>query len=104
MQCISPWPQRFGHLVFVSPPCLSVTDAVAPSVVADSVVWVIRSGVTRKEALRRARELLARVNAKVAGVVVNAVDLRSPDLHHYYYSGGGDGYKYYDDSTTQKNR
>jgi len=77
---------------------------VALSVVADSVVLVIRSGVTRKEALRRARELLARVNAKVAGVVVNAVDLRSPDLHHYYYSGGGRGYKYYDDSTTQKNR
>src|SRR5438270_2434969 len=103
-QWISTWRKHFDHVVIDSPPCLSVTDAVALSVVADSVVLVIRSGVTRKEALRRARELLARVNAKVAGVVVNAVDLRSPDLHHYYYSGGGRGYKYYDDSTTQKNR
>jgi len=103
-QWISTWRKHFDHVVIDTPPCLSVTDAVALSVVADSVVLVIRSGVTRKEALRRARELLARVNAKVAGVVVNAVDLRSPDLHHYYYSGGGRGYKYYDDSTTQKNR
>jgi len=98
------WRTRFDHIVIDTPPALSVTDAVALSVEADSVILVIRSGVTRKEALRRARDLLVRVNAKVTGVVVNAVDLRAPDLHHYYYSGYPEGYTYYDDSTTQKKR
>lgn len=104
-QLLDGWRQQFDHVVIDTPPALSVTDAVALSVMADSVVLVIRSGSTRREALRRARDLLLRVNAKVTGVVVNAVDLRAPDLHHYYYSGASYGekyYKYYDDSMTAK--
>src|SRR5438270_6227763 len=103
-QFIKTWRGQFDHIVIDTPPALSVTDAVALSVEADSVILVIRSGTTSKEALRRARDLLLRVNAKVTGVVVNAADLRSPDLHHYYYSGGNYVSHYYDDSTTQKNR
>ncbi|HEV2113170.1 MAG TPA: polysaccharide biosynthesis tyrosine autokinase, partial [Terriglobales bacterium] len=98
------WREQFDHIVIDTPPALSVTDAVALSVVADSVILVIRSGATSKEALRRARDLLLRVNARVTGVVVNAADLRAPDMHHYYYSGGNYASHYYDDSTTQKNR
>jgi len=101
---IKTWRGQFEHIVIDTPPALSVTDAVALSVEADSVILVIRSGTTSKEALRRARDLLLRVNAKVTGVVVNAADLRAPDLHHYYYSGGNYASHYFDDSTTQKNR
>jgi capsular exopolysaccharide synthesis family protein len=97
---------EYHHIVIDTPPALSVTDSVALSVIADSVVLVIRSGGTSKEALRRTRELLMRVNAKVTGVVVNALDLRSPDLSHYYYGGMNYGkyYQYTDDSTTEKKR
>jgi polysaccharide biosynthesis transport protein len=73
------------------------------SVDMDSVVLVTRSGSTTKAALRRTRELLAQVNARVLGVVVNAVDVNSPDYYHYYYYGskyGGYG-RYSEDS--QKN-
>jgi capsular exopolysaccharide synthesis family protein len=104
-QLLEGWRQQFDHIVLDTPPALSVTDPVALSVMADSVILVIRSGSTRREALRRTRDLLLRVNAKVTGVVVNAVDLRAPDLHHYYYSGASYGqkyYKYYDDSMTAK--
>ncbi len=38
------------------------------------------------------------VKAKVMGVVVNAVDLQSPDLHYYYY-GSKYGGHYYEEST-----
>jgi capsular exopolysaccharide synthesis family protein len=96
---------EYHHIVIDTPPALSVTDAVALSILADSVVLVIRSGSTSKEALRRTRELLFRVNAKVTGVVVNALDLRSPDLRNYYYSGVNyykkRYYRYYDDSHTE---
>ena len=47
---------------------------------ADAVVLVIRSGQTTKQALRRARDLLLQVNARVAGVLLNAVDLTLPTI------------------------
>ncbi len=50
----------------------------------DAVVLVIRSGQTTKTALRRARDLLLQVNARVCGVLLNAVNLDSPDYYYYY--------------------
>ena len=37
-----------------------------------------------KQALRRSRDVLLQVNAKVSGVLLNAVDLSSPDYYYYY--------------------
>ena len=67
--------EQYDHIVVDTPPTLSVTDAVVMSTRADAVVLVIRSGQTTKQALRRSRELLMQVNARVAGVLLNAVDL-----------------------------
>ncbi len=85
---------HYDHVVIDTPPTLSVTDAVVMSTAADRVVLVIRSGQTTKQALRRARDLLMQVNARVCGVLLNAVDLHSPDYYYYYeYQGKyGDGY------------
>ena len=85
----------YDHIVIDTPPTLSVTDAVVLSTRADSVVLVIRSGKTTKQALRRARELLVRVNARVTGVLLNAVDLSSPDYYYYYEYQGKYGGRYY---------
>ena len=80
--------QQFDHIVIDTPPTLSVTDAVVLSPRADATILVIRSGQTTKQALRRAREILMQVNAHVAGVLLNAVDLTSPDYYYYYeYQG-----------------
>ncbi|MFZ0808874.1 MAG: polysaccharide biosynthesis tyrosine autokinase [Candidatus Sulfotelmatobacter sp.] len=80
--------EQYDHIVVDTPPSLSVTDAVVLSPRADAVVLVIRSGQTTKQALRRARDILAQVNAKVVGVLLNAVDLSSPDYYYYYeYQG-----------------
>lgn len=94
------WRDEFDHIIIDSPPALSVTDAVLLSVQADTVVLVIRSGQTTKAALRRARDLLLQVNAKLMGVVVNAVDLSSPDYYYYYYSGSKYGSYYTDQSSS----
>jgi len=74
---------------------LSVTDAVVMSTRADRVILVIRSGQTTKQALRRARDLLMQVNARVCGVLLNAVDLNSPDYYYYYEYQGKYGHGYY---------
>jgi polysaccharide biosynthesis transport protein len=76
--------EQYDHIVVDTPPSLSVTDAVVLSPRADAVVLVIRSGQTTKQALRRSRDILMQVNAKVVGVLLNAVDLSSPDYYYYY--------------------
>ena len=73
-----------------------MTDAVVLSPRADAVVLVIRSGQTTKQALRRCRDILMQVNAKVSGVLLNAVDLSSPD-YYYYYEYQGKYSRYYRD-------
>src|SRR5271169_6647904 len=88
--------EQYDHIVIDTPPTLSVTDAVVLSPRADAVVLVIRSGQTTKVALRRSRDILTQVNAKVVGVLLNAVDLSSPD-YYYYYEYQGKYARYYRD-------
>ncbi|MGH9554411.1 MAG: GumC family protein [Terriglobales bacterium] len=99
---LAQWRKQFDHIVVDTPPTVSVTDAVLLSVQADAVILVIRSGQTTKEALRRARDLLLQVNARVMGVVVNAVDLRGPGSYYYYYYGSKYGHYYSDSSEPQE--
>jgi len=89
--------QQFDHIVIDTPPTLSVTDAVVLSPRADATILVIRSGHTTKQALRRARDILTQVNAHVAGVLLNAVDLTSPDYYYYYEYQGKYGQYYQED-------
>jgi succinoglycan biosynthesis transport protein ExoP len=90
---------HYDHIVVDTPPTLSVTDAVVLSPRADAIVLVIRSGQTTKQALRRARNILMQVNAKVSGVLLNAVDLSSPD-YYYYYEYQGKYSRYYRDDVS----
>jgi succinoglycan biosynthesis transport protein ExoP len=78
----------YTHVVIDSPPVLSVTDAVILAREADAVVLVIRQGKSSKHIVRRARDLLLRSGAPVTGILLNAVDISSPDYYGYYgYSG-----------------
>jgi Mrp family chromosome partitioning ATPase len=86
---------QYDHIVIDTPPTLSVTDAVVLSTSADAVILVIRAGQTTKQALRRARDVLIQVNAKICGVLLNAVNLNSPDYYYYYEYQGKYGHRYY---------
>ena len=90
--------EQYDHVVIDTPPTLSVTDAVVLSPRMDAIVLVIRSGQTTKQALRRSREILTQVNAKVTGVLLNAVDLTSPDYYYYYAYQGKYHDSYYRDN------
>ena len=79
------WTQQFDRIVIDTAPLLAVSDTQAMAVRADAVVLVARAGVTRKRALVRARDLLWRINAPVAGVVINDVDLRLENFYTYRY-------------------
>ena len=90
--------EQYDHIIIDTPPTLSVTDAVVLSPRADATILVIRSGQTTKQALRRARDILMQVNAHVAGVLLNAVDLTSPDYYYYYEYQGKYNHYYQEDS------
>jgi polysaccharide biosynthesis transport protein len=93
---------QYDHIVIDTPPTLSVTDAVVLSPCADTVVLVIRSGQTTKQALRRARDLLMRVNAHISGVLLNAADLHSPDYYYYYEYQSKYGNYYHQDGESEE--
>ena len=81
----------YTHIVLDSPPILSVTDGVLLSRRVDAVVMVVRHGKSSKHVVRRARDLLVRSGAPLAGIVLNAVDLNAPEYYGYY---GYSGYSY----------
>jgi len=88
------WVKKFDRIVMDSAPLLAVSDTQSLAVRSDAVVLVARAGVTRKRALIRARDLLWRVNAPVAGVVVNDVDLRLENFYTYRYGAYARNYWY----------
>lgn len=75
--------ERFDHIIIDSPPVLSVTDAVELAEDVDTVMLVLRSGRTTRNDLLRARDLLRQAHTGAIGVVINGVDLRSPEGRHY---------------------
>lgn len=82
-----------------SPPLLTMADASVLAARVDGVVLVADSGKTRREALKKAAEMLRRVGARILGVALNRVGLHSEGYSYYYYS-----YYYSDESERRKVR
>jgi capsular exopolysaccharide synthesis family protein len=80
---------RADVVLFDSPPVLACADAMVLASQTDGVVFVIDSGSTRRQAAKRALELLRNVDAKVLGGVLNKMHARSSE-YYYYHSDGRD--------------
>jgi capsular exopolysaccharide synthesis family protein len=93
-ELLSIWCREYDHIVIDCAPVLGMTDSVVLATMADAVVLVVRSSKTRYQSLRRTRDLLASVNARVAGVVVNGIDTNS-ESHYAYYGYYGKSYDSY---------
>jgi succinoglycan biosynthesis transport protein ExoP len=79
---------KFNHVVIDSPPVTSFTDGVLISTMVDGVLLVVHGGKSSRHVVRRSRQLLQDVGAKIFGVVLNNVNLQSNDYYYYqrYYS------------------
>lgn len=90
---------KYDRVIIDTPPVLAVADSLAIAHLADAVVLVVRSGVARKKAVLRVRDLLQRASSNMVGAVFNFVNLQ---LEHYYYAQrsyyGRSSHSYYDDS------
>ncbi|MGH9841366.1 MAG: GumC family protein [Blastocatellia bacterium] len=81
--------ERYDHIIIDSPPLISVTDPVILSTMVDGSILVVHSGRSTRDLVRRARQELNSVGAKVFGVVLNNVDIKKEGYDDYYY------YRYY---------
>jgi polysaccharide biosynthesis transport protein len=77
---------HFTHVVVDSPPITSFTDGVLIASMVDGVILVVHAGKSSRQVVRRARQLLQDVGAKIFGVVLNNVNLNSQDNYYYYQS------------------
>jgi succinoglycan biosynthesis transport protein ExoP len=73
---------RFDLVLLDSPPVLAVSDNLALASQVDGIVLVVRSGLTKRRSLLRARAQLDRIRGHVIGVVVNGLSPR--DTRRYY--------------------
>jgi capsular exopolysaccharide synthesis family protein len=82
---------KFDFVLVDSPPVVPFADGRALSTLVDGVLLVGRSGVTTREGLTRAQELLQEVQcAPILDVVLNAAETASVDYGYYRYGYGRD--------------
>jgi capsular exopolysaccharide synthesis family protein len=91
---------RFKHVVIDSPPAISFTDAAILSTIVDGVVLVAMAGKSSVHLMRRFKQRLGTIGARIYGVVLNGI--KSGSVEYEYYGAGY--YNYYkaaddDDST-----
>src|SRR5215213_3055706 len=84
---------NYTHVVIDSPPVSSFTDGVLIASMVDGVLLVVHGGRSSRHIVRRSKQLLNDVGAKIFGVVLNNVNLQS---HDYYYYQSYYGQKYYE--------
>ena len=77
---------HFDYIILDTPPLQAVTDAQILATKADGVLLVVRSKTTKKDAVEASVDLINKVNGKIIGTVLNAVD----NLHNKYYYYYGD--------------
>jgi capsular exopolysaccharide synthesis family protein len=81
--------QHFKFIIVDAPPILPYSDARVLSTMVDGVVFVGRSRITKRDAMKRALEVLAQVrSAPIVEVVLNGADKADADYGYYQY-----GYK-----------
>lgn len=92
--------ERYDLCLFDTPPLIAVTDAAVLSKELDGVLLVVKSGVTQKDALVRAVELLHNVHAPMLGALLNGVSRDNSYGSYYYYQN----YYYYDEQGDKKSK
>jgi polysaccharide biosynthesis transport protein len=83
---------NFKHVIIDSPPAISFTDAAILSTLVDGVVLVAMAGKSSIHLMRRFKQRLANIGARIYGVVLNGI---KSDSVEYGYYGYGYTYNYY---------
>ena len=90
-EVIDDFKAQYDHIIIDTPPTQAVSDALVIAQSVDSVIYVVKSDITRIKPIKAGIERLFEAKAHVAGIVLNQVDMsKSKDEHSHGY------YDYYD--------
>ena len=92
---------KYKHVIIDSPPAISFTDAAILSTQVDGVVLVAMAGKSSMHLMRRFKQRLGNIGARIYGVVLNGIKQGSVE-YGYYGSGYYDYYKSADADTTPR--
>jgi Mrp family chromosome partitioning ATPase len=81
--------EMYDWVVYDTPPVLSATDPVLVSTLVDQVALVVRAGMTSRDQVQRAIQMLGHVKANLIGVILNDVSASSRRYYHYRYDRKG---------------
>jgi succinoglycan biosynthesis transport protein ExoP len=82
---------KYKHIVIDSPPAISFTDAAILATLTDGVVIVAMSAKSSIQLIKRFKQRLNAIGARIYGVVLNGI---KPDSFEYGYYGYGYDYGY----------
>ena len=90
---------KFDRIIIDTAPVQAVSDALIIAQHADAVVYVVRSDYTRINVIQEGIARLLKVDAKLAGVVLNQVNTKNVSKADNYlgYQGLYDGQGYFQD-------
>jgi Mrp family chromosome partitioning ATPase len=80
--------RRYDMILVDAPPVLSVADARIIAPLADSMILVLRAGVTDRESAMEAYQRIQEDGLSLLGTVLTDYDLRGDNRRQYYYDYG----------------
>lgn len=76
---------QFDRIIVDAPPILSAADASLIANIINGVVFVIKGGYTRIDALRQARAKAQEAKGNIIGVIINNLEPEKEDRYYYYH-------------------
>jgi capsular exopolysaccharide synthesis family protein len=92
----------YDLVLFDTPPCLNMVDALVIAKQTDGLVYVLRSFATNKFATQQSVRQLETANVNVLGAILNDVDLQKS--HYYYYYSSKYYHSYNSDDPVKKKK
>ena len=83
---------KYDRIIIDSPPAQAVSDALVLAQQSDSVIYVVRSEMTKQAVVKQGLSRLLQVTSKIDGVVLNQVDIEKyskEDSYQGYYDHYG---------------
>ena len=84
---------QYDMILIDTPPIVAVTDAAILAQESDGVILVLAAGEVDKKYAQEAKELLDKVGAKILGVVLNKVNMKTSEYYYFCYQGSDESKK-----------
>ena len=81
----------YDWVVIDSPPISTLADSVVLASMSDMMIMVIKHNQNDRDLIRRSLKRLHDIDVRIAGAVLNAVDMDHRYYGDYYYAGQGAG-------------